>query len=609
MKSKFLAWVSAVSAVALVSGILVVTANAHIGASHSPFTTDGPDLRSASVVSDDTVDYCFDEEVAEEGVPADYDLGGYDDGQALGATDVELGSLDDCIEVTFDPTSDQDIRNYTIAMVADDSVEDRGGDTSVEGTVELDGSTAPGDGGQTSTAPNLTGFDAQGNNQIAFTFDEPVDCGILTTAGDAATFIMYEDDGAIEPGDAITDCDGQTVDVQFSAGTAPPDVDDAERVAISNEFGGTGDVCDPDPGDDGCLEEESEAEGNEIDDHPDLTDVERTDDNQWLFTFDEDLDDTTITSNAFFIVEEDGTEHVADVGTCDTDNDNDVECTFDDPGIEDAADSELPYGSVDDCAVLSDVTTPPGECSTAGDAPAASTGEEPGLTDGPDLETISKDAPGELVTFNYDEPIDDDFAAVAADFFLFDVDGDKSTGGDIDDQEGSSVTVEFDEDDINDAVGGGSETGATPDWLGDDSPLATVGTEAASSSGGGGTSTTTSTTTTTTTTTSTTGGGGQKRKVATTLTIRYDRDANTFKGSAGSARKGCQRGRLVTLKKARPGTDAKVGSDTTNRAGNWKVRKRVRKGRFYAKVAKKVFTAKNGDRVVCLTDKSPTIKI
>jgi len=605
MKSKFLAWVSAVSAVALVSGVLVLSANAHIGASHSPFTTDGPDLRSASVTGDDTVDFCFDEEVADEGDIGDYDLGGYDEGQDLDATDVDLGSADECVEVTFDPVGDQDIRNYTIAMVADDSVEDRAGDTSVEGTVELDGSTAPG-GGQTSTAPNLTGFDAQGNNQIAYSFDEPVDCtaasGIAVgNAGDAANFGFYDDDGAMFIANDVMDCDGNQVDVEFGGGVPPPDVDDAERAFVADEFGGSGDVCDPDAGDDGCLEEESEAEGNEIDDHPDLTDVERTDDNQWLFTFDEDLDDTSISSDSFYIVEEDGQEHQADAGTCDTDADNDVECTFDDPGIEDSADSELPYGAVDDCAVLSDAT--PTECSTAGDAEASETGETPGLTDGPDLETITKDAPGELVTFNYDEPIDDDFAAAAADFFIFDVDGDKSTGSDIDDQEGNSVTVEFDEDDITDAVGGGSETGANPDWLGDDSPQATVGTEAGSSAGGSSGTTTTTTTSTSTTTTTTTR-TGTTRRIPTTLTIRPK-----FRGVVGSSNNGCQRGRLVTLKKKTRSGAKTVGTTTSKSDGTWSKRKRRAKGRFFAKAAKKVFTAGNGDRIVCLIDKSPTIRV
>jgi hypothetical protein len=93
------------------------------------------------------------------------------------------------------------------------------------------------------------------------------------------------------------------------------------------------------------------------------------------------------------------------------------------------------------------------------------------------------------------------------------------------------------------------------------------------------------------------------------LTIRYDRDANQFKGAASARKRNCQRGRLVTLKKHTPGPNRSVGTDTTNRAGNWSMRKRVRRGRFYGIAAKKRYTDRRGNTVVCLRDKSVTIKV
>ncbi len=101
----------------------------------------------------------------------------------------------------------------------------------------------------------------------------------------------------------------------------------------------------------------------------------------------------------------------------------------------------------------------------------------------------------------------------------------------------------------------------------------------------------------------------QTRRVATTLTIRYNRASGKFKGAVGSARKRCQTRRFVTLKKKRSGRNRTVGSDNSNRFGNWSVRKRRARGRFYAVVSRVVRTARNGDRLICLRDRSVTIRV
>jgi hypothetical protein len=51
------------------------------------------------------------------------------------------------------------------------------------------------------------------------------------------------------------------------------------------------------------------------------------------------------------------------------------------------------------------------------------------------------------------------------------------------------------------------------------------------------------------------------------------------------------------------------GEDRSNRRGNWRIRKRARRGRFFAVAARKVFTAANGNTVICRTDESPTIRL
>jgi hypothetical protein len=86
------------------------------------------------------------------------------------------------------------------------------------------------------------------------------------------------------------------------------------------------------------------------------------------------------------------------------------------------------------------------------------------------------------------------------------------------------------------------------------------------------------------------GGGG---RVQSQVTIR-----GSFKGQVVSEAAKCEKHRRVLLKKKRPGKDKTVGSDRTNNAGNWRIRKANPDGRYYAKI-------KRTRR--CTGDKSPTV--
>ena len=90
------------------------------------------------------------------------------------------------------------------------------------------------------------------------------------------------------------------------------------------------------------------------------------------------------------------------------------------------------------------------------------------------------------------------------------------------------------------------------------------------------------------------------------MTYRYDDDANAHKGQVQAGRKACQKRRKVTVKEVGKGT---VGTDLTNRAGNWKVRDRNAKGRFFAKVAPRRVVRPNGTIFKCRKDRSPTVRI
>jgi hypothetical protein len=66
----------------------------------------------------------------------------------------------------------------------------------------------------------------------------------------------------------------------------------------------------------------------------------------------------------------------------------------------------------------------------------------------------------------------------------------------------------------------------------------------------------------------------------------------------------CERGRLVVLFTLRPGADRKVGTDRSDRDGNWAVDKRGG-GRFYAKVRPESGDGPRGNGYVCRADRAP----
>lgn len=101
-----------------------------------------------------------------------------------------------------------------------------------------------------------------------------------------------------------------------------------------------------------------------------------------------------------------------------------------------------------------------------------------------------------------------------------------------------------------------------------------------------------------------TGGPGGPEKHDSTITIRYGNDK--FSGAVKSANK-CKPKREVVVRKVRKGRDRIVGRDTTNKKGKWSDEVADAKGRYYAKVAKRVFT-QGSTRVECGGAKSKKIR-
>jgi hypothetical protein len=104
---------------------------------------------------------------------------------------------------------------------------------------------------------------------------------------------------------------------------------------------------------------------------------------------------------------------------------------------------------------------------------------------------------------------------------------------------------------------------------------------------------------------------GSDTSSKSTITIRYDGDSHggTFKGAVANNKNKCVKGRSVKLFRVRRGPDQNVGSDTTNRSGNWSIREPGANGRFYAKVAGSRFQKPDGFTHRCGRDKSVTIRV
>lgn len=83
-----------------------------------------------------------------------------------------------------------------------------------------------------------------------------------------------------------------------------------------------------------------------------------------------------------------------------------------------------------------------------------------------------------------------------------------------------------------------------------------------------------------------------------------DYNGKAFTGTVKSDLKKCRRGRDVILKKETPGTDKKLGSDETNRQGEYKIREPNAEGTYYTVAKAKGFTDNFGRPVTCGQDRS-----
>lgn len=102
------------------------------------------------------------------------------------------------------------------------------------------------------------------------------------------------------------------------------------------------------------------------------------------------------------------------------------------------------------------------------------------------------------------------------------------------------------------------------------------------------------------------------------VTIEYDPNAHSparassggrgaFKGQVSSYLSKCRIGRKVRLVREHHGVVRHTKTKGT--AGRWEIFYPNAHGRFYARVLKKSFFAPSGRRVICTSDRSPTLVV
>jgi len=104
--------------------------------------------------------------------------------------------------------------------------------------------------------------------------------------------------------------------------------------------------------------------------------------------------------------------------------------------------------------------------------------------------------------------------------------------------------------------------------------------------------------------------GSGNRRLATAVTIRYNKPVHAFKGTLANAAKKCRINRKVTLFRKRPGKDAAIKSTRSTRKGTYLIKKRHVKGKtWYTKAAPKQFPNPNGGVTFCLRGRSVNLRI
>jgi hypothetical protein len=362
----------------------------------SPVTTDGPDIRSATITTP-LVTVCFDQPVDLNGpsAPGDIVLTPYENSTFQGGTaPVSLGN--NCIRSTFPG----DLSQYTVATVQPGVVRNEADVTpNLTDSTPLQGSdTQNGTRGNT-TGPDLESVIVLGpENQMAFGYDQDVECNAAGTApvgSIPARYDFYDQNGTLFEGDAFVACDGNQVLVNYN----PTDNVTTAQFVQTDEFAAFSDTILGDGNPQFSIDVPGQT-GRSND--PDLLSAELVDPsggtNQMDFTWDEGITQASLDPDEFQAVFSDGTTVQGNTGQ--VINGNVARIGF--PNLENhtefvvggVADGELAVNAQDDNAPGTEGGKPAG-----GNAGAFALG----YTTGPDALSASTNQAGGQVTIVVDQ--------------------------------------------------------------------------------------------------------------------------------------------------------------------------------------------------------------
>jgi len=231
-------------------------AQAGLAGSNQLVTTSRPDLVSAAITGANAAKFCFDKPVTAVADVGGFYLGGYKADAATKSTNAVASG--NCVNATVSATSPW----FTFGQVGEGAVRTTGNYTNRADSVALAGSSTNNGTKGLTTASDLTGISVvtTAPQQIAFTFDEPVDANTIVADG-GFHFVTSsgEPNCPTTPGcdvasqtAALSTTDPKTVIVQFPVGATTPLVSNAVRGyvipgAVTSATNGTPDGWDSAP--------------------------------------------------------------------------------------------------------------------------------------------------------------------------------------------------------------------------------------------------------------------------------------------------------------------------------------------------------------------------
>lgn len=410
----------------------------------------GMRLKSATVelvnINDDEEEFLrlrFTRDIQElDDTASAFAVQGYDPDAMVEATSV-VRDEDDADTLIVGFPAGTDLQAYTVATVEMGVVEDIEDNANIADARTMDGGLGA---RRRTSAPELLSASTDASlDRIEYTLDEFLDDAASADAGRVG---YYTRDGEKHLATSIESVHNGKIVAQFDAGEGDQ-VEEAVRLFM--EGGAVGDRQDTENLA-GVIGARTVA--------PDLVSVRRDGGSrtQWIYTFDEAVADPD--ESLFHLYTRDGTAYDGESST--RDGSRSVQVTF--PDVRKFA-KQVRWAAVDDGAV--NALQDEDQMSTVG-AVSVGGANRADITSGPDLDRARLNRSTGIVTYRFDEPIDEDASIDASGFMLVTDSGTIVEGEDVVDIDEPSGTlkIQFPTANVETAVGALIEEGSVMDLEG-----------------------------------------------------------------------------------------------------------------------------------------------